>query len=231
MISIVVPCYNEEKNIEKCYRDITTELIKLGIKDYEIIFEQEGSTDRTLEIMKKLEKLDNKVVALELGEKRRGKGFGLRECFKRARGEVIIMMDADLSISPSIIKRFIQEIKENDIVIASRFISGGESKRPFFRNLLSFFYNSISRVLLGINIKDAQSGFKAIRKEVVNSIELKINGFEIDTELLAKAKKKGFKIKEIPATWIQAKESRVNPVIDSLKMLSGLFKIWFELRK
>ncbi|MCW1296189.1 MAG: glycosyltransferase family 2 protein [Candidatus Parvarchaeota archaeon] len=230
MISIVVPCYNEEKNIEKCYRDITTELIKLGIKDYEIIFEQEGSTDRTLEIMKKIEKLDKRVIALDLGNKRKGKGFGLRACFEKAHGELIITMDADLSVKPDIIKKFMDESKENDIIIASRFIRGGESRRPILRNFLSFCYNLISRILLNVDVRDAQSGFKAIKKEVIKNIELKIDGFEIDTELLAKAKKMGFRIKEVPATWIQAKESKVNPIIDSLKMLKGLIKIWYELK-
>jgi glycosyltransferase involved in cell wall biosynthesis len=222
--SIVIPIYNEAEIIEKNVRNLKTFLEKIS-KSYEIILEQDGSTDKTPEILEKLSHDDSHIVYLSYPLKM-GKGWGLRKAFAKARGDLIIMMDMDFSIDPEIIYKFLKLKQDADIIIAERYVKKNEM--PFFRFFFSRIYNIITRFLFGLNINDTQSGFKAIKNKVLKNIELKSNGFEIDVELLSKAHKKKFIIKEIPVNYIYREKTKFSLLKHGIKTLLNTFKIWFE---
>lgn len=229
-ISILIPCHNEAGTIEQSYHRLTDFL--RGKYNYEIILEEDGSSDGTDEIICRIAEKDSRVTALTFPGRRRGKGWGLRKCFRAARGDLIIVVDAELPISTAVIERFVDESRNADIIIGSRFLRSG-SHRPRYRDLLSKGYNLLSRMLFELNTTDIQCGYKLIKREVLNSIELRLNGFEMDTELVVKARSKGFRIKEIPVDWIQRRDSKVNVLTQSVRMLFGLvvIKLWELLEK
>jgi glycosyltransferase involved in cell wall biosynthesis len=221
MISVIIPAYNEEKTLEKCFRRIYKVLSEARY-DFEIFLEQEGSSDRTPTIMKEISNKYSRVHFLSF-PKRRGKGFGIKKCLKRAVGDLIVIIDADLEYPPEKIPEMIEKIEkgEADIVVARRI----NAERSFMRKTLSLLYRFLLRALFGKNFYDPQSGLKAIRRRVIEEIwPIDSNGFEIDAEILIKSSKKGFSISYIPIKYVHRGNSRVSVVKDSLKMLTSLIK-------
>jgi glycosyltransferase involved in cell wall biosynthesis len=227
-ISVVIPCYNEEKIIKNTYNKIKNVVKDLDV-DYEIILEEEGSKDNTGKIIREIESQDNHVKALSYPSKRMGLGWGWKKLFKAATGDLIIMMDADLSIEPTIITHFIKESKNADVIIASRFL-GVEAQIPLYRRIMSRTYYFINRILFGLKIKDSQSGFQMYRSKVIRDIELESNGFEVNLELLVKSMKKGFKIKEIPAEYIhRQQDAKFSVIKHGPETLIKTFVLWYKL--
>lgn len=216
MISVVIPCYNEADWIEKTHNRVKKELEKLEL-DYEIILEQDGSTDGTDKIIKNIAKKHKNTRAFSF-KKRRGKGFGLKFCFGKAKGD-IIMMDADLAAGIGVIEKFLKT--RGDIIIATGY-ERGVNKRGF----LSLLYKSLVLVIFGLNLDYIQSGFKMIRKNVINNLDLEIKSMAFDTELVLKANKQGYKIKEIKTSWNQRKK-RSFGTKQIGKMFIDLFRIGF----
>lgn len=228
-ISIVVPCYNEEKIILDTYREIKKEIEKIT-NDYEIIFANDGSTDDSLKILEKISKKDKKIKLISWFPNS-GKGYAYRHLYKIAFGSIIIEIDVDLSIKPKIFKEFIKEIEEVDVVIASRY-AGIKGKIPLYRKLPSRLNYLICKLLFGIKVRDVLSGFVVFRKEVLDSINLESDGFGIHIELIAKIHKRGFRIKEIPAQYIhRVKDAKFSIFKDGLKTLFRTFTLWLQLRK
>jgi glycosyltransferase involved in cell wall biosynthesis len=202
-ISILIPCYNEEKVIENSYKKVKKALEKIKIH-YEIILEEDGSTDKTAEIFKSISKKDKFVKILSFPEKRMGLGWGWKKMFETATGDIAVICDADLTVDPIIIKNLIKEMKNADIVIASRYLSKGKLsiKLPLRRKIPSRVYYLINKLLFRISVRDTQSGFQCFKKEVLKKIHLDSNGFEINLEMIVRAAKMGYKIKEIPAEYL-----------------------------
>jgi glycosyltransferase involved in cell wall biosynthesis len=186
-------------------------------KEYEIIMEEDGSTDRTGEIIKRIAKKDAHVKALSFPEKRRGIGWGLKKLFKAASGDLLITCDADLAVNPSIIKKFLTESKKADVIIASRCFEG--SNYPLLRRICSKTYNLMNRLLFGIKIRDTQSGFLSLHKKVFDDIDLWFDGFVTNLEIIVKAKKAGYVIKEIPVEYSHRKESHFFLLKHGLRMM------------
>lgn len=216
MISVVIPCYNEARWIKNTHKKVKKELGKLKI-NYEIILEQDGSNDGTDKIIKNIAKNDRKTRAFSFKEKK-GKGFGLKFCFEKARGD-IIMMDADLAAGTEVIEKFLKS--QGDIVIATGY-ERGFNKRGF----LSLSYKTLVFFLFGLNHDYIQSGFKMIKRGVTKNLDLKTRSMAFDTELVWKAKKKGYAIKEVKTSWDQRKK-RSFGAKEMGKMFIDLFRIRF----
>jgi glycosyltransferase involved in cell wall biosynthesis len=228
-ISIVVPCYNEEKIIFNTYKEIKKEIEKITQKDYEIIFANDGSEDNTERVLKEISRKDGKVKVISWWPNK-GPGYASRQLYKNVSGDIVIQMDADLSVGPTIFKKFIKELGNADMIIASRY-EGIKANYPLYRWLVSRVYYIICEILFNLRIKDLQSGFFAFNGDIIDSIELKSSGFEINVELFAKIKKKGYKIKEIPTKFIHRKEGEYNILKKGPFQLFETFKIWRELKK
>lgn len=227
-ISIVIPAYNEEENIERCFISVTRVMERYGI-DYEIILEEDGSTDKTPEIIDALAKKYPNVIALH-ESKRRGKGFGVKKGMGEAKGEMLAIIDGDMEYPPESLPDMFKLIDCYDIVIG---IKGKKSKKRLYRTILSKMHNVTLRMLFGMDLQGSQSGLKVFKRETFEAVKpLMSNGFEIDTEILVKAIRKGYKVYCIPVVYRYKGSTRVNILRDPIKMLVSILKlrarIYFE---
>jgi glycosyltransferase involved in cell wall biosynthesis len=188
---VVVPFYNEEDNIEELYHRLKEVLDSLG-RSYELVFVDDGSGDRTPEILQRLFEKDKKVKIIRL-RRNFGQTAALQAGFDHCRGEIIISMDGDLQHDPADIPAFLTKLEEGfDIV------SGWRKRRVdnfIFRRLPSWVANRIMRWLSGVPIHDFGTTFKAYRREVVRGIQLYGELHRFIPALISRA---GFRITEIP---------------------------------
>ena len=193
-VSIIIPCFNEEKTIEKIIEKV------LNLKDInlEIIVIDDGSSDLSKDILEK--KLKNKINILILNEKNYGKGYSIRKGIKVATGDVLIIQDADLEYDPADFYKLIKPFKEGfaDVVYGSRFI-GTEEKRVlyFWHTLGNKILTFLSNIFTNLNLTDMEVCYKAFKAEVIKEIDLEENRFGFEPEITAKIAKKKLKIFEV----------------------------------
>lgn len=138
-------------------------------------------------------------------QKSNGLGNAVLEGLKLAKGEIIVTMDGDGSHRPEDLPKLIEKAKEYDIVIGSKYVKGGKTEDKLYRIFISRVYCLLASLILGLKVKDNMSGFAAIRREVYEKIKLNPRGFKINTEILYKAKKFGFRATEVPIIFEQRK--------------------------
>lgn len=224
---IVIPTYNEINNISKLI-----EKIHSFVPEMHLLIVDDNSPDGTAKVVKDLAASDseNRIHLIE----REGKqGLGTAYCrgFSWAieRGyDTIMEMDADFSHDPKEIPRFLEAIKENDLVIGSRYIKGVNVVNwPLRRLLLSYFANMYTQFITGLPIKDATGGFKCFRAEKLAQIDLdkiKSNGYGFQIEMNYRMWKKGARIKEIPIVFVDRieGESKMSKKI----VYEAVFLVW-----
>jgi dolichyl-phosphate beta-glucosyltransferase len=234
-LSIVIPAYNEEKRIPKTLEAIDDYLRKQSY-DYEILVVNDGSKDGTAEavrgmeaVIQNLKLVDNKI--------NQGKGAVVRQGILEAQGEYRLFTDADNSTSVNQIEKMWPEFEAGySIVIGSRDVKGAvlDPPQPFLRNaILGEGFKLYRKIIIGLwKIQDTQCGFKCFKASAAEKIfpRCKINRFAFDPEILAVAKKLGFKIKEIPIYWKNDLESTVK-ASSMVKMAIDLLKIKWNLIK
>ena len=195
---IIIPTYDELENLPKLLPEVLS-------KDENIVvlIVDDSSPDGTADWVKK-EAEKNPRIKLIKREKKMGLGTAYIAGFKYALDnnyDYIFEMDADFSHDPDEIQNFLNEIKTYDLVLGSRYKEGVNVVNwPMRRLMLSLFANMYTRVITGLPVRDATSGFKCFRKEVLQAIDLdavKSNGYAFQIEMTFKAWKKGFKIKEL----------------------------------
>ena len=215
-LSVVVPFYNEEDNITEMYKRVKTVVEKIG-KKYEIIFVNDGSTDKTKEILNEIFQKDNLVKIVHL-RKNFGQTAALAAGFDVAEGEIIISMDGDLQHLPEEIPMFIDKIEEGyDIV------SGWRKKRIdnlFIRRIPSKVANWLMAKLSGVKLHDFGTTFKAYRKEIIKNVELY---GELHRFIPALASSLGVEIYELPITNVLRTKG------ESKYGLSRVKKVFFDL--
>lgn len=223
-VSIVISAYNEEKRIDKTLPRVIEycrEFRKKYSVDTEIVIVDDGSKDGTYNYLKKFEP----DIRLFGYKKNMGKGHGLREGVKNAQGDFIYLADADFSTPIEFIDNFYNEMDGYDCVIGSRAKKKEQIKVSFIRKLLGNMGNLMIRVILGLNFKDTQCGFKMFRKEVKEYfLDCKNERFGYDFEFLYLLSKNGKKIKDIPVKWDEVGDSRVKP-LDYFKTIKELIDV------
>jgi len=235
MMSIVIPAYNEEKRIEGSLSETCAYMNDFGM-EYEIIVVDDGSSDGTGRIVGRIAK-DVRNVRLVRYEKNRGKGHALRTGVLVTKGDFVLVMDADLSTPMDELGKLMPYLAEGefDVAIGSRALALSDiiRKQPWWRRGMGKMFNRIVKVLVIGDFSDTQCGFKLFRGGVARNLfgEAKIDRFAYDVEILARARKKGYGIREVPIRWINSPESKVDPVKDSLQMLADLVKIRFVVGK
>lgn len=191
-LSFVIPAKNEAENVTLLYQEIVSQMIKVK-KSFEIIFVDDGSSDNTFEVLKKLH-LKNENVIVIRHRNWFGKSAALTSGFEVAKGEVIITMDADLQDNPKDIPAFLKKINEGyDLV------SGWKKKRhdPFLRVLASRVAHLLVSAFTSVKLHDLNCGFKAYRSEVVRSLDLYGELYRFIPALVLK---EGYKVTEIPVS-------------------------------
>ncbi|WP_424355158.1 glycosyltransferase [Methanobacterium sp. MBAC-LM] len=198
-VTVIIPMYNEEENVVKTISEVNT--ILKTYEDYEIIAVDDGSFDRTFE-RASIAASENPKVKVLKHSTNCGMGKALRTGFKKAEGDVIITIDADLSYDTSYIPKLIGALDgETDIVIGSQYMDGGKTEDiPKIRLFISKMANKIVGYAMGSNFSTVTGVFRAYKREVLDSIELDSNGTEINPEILSKANAIGFNINEVPVT-------------------------------
>lgn len=199
-ISIVVPFFNEEKIIREKIHEINKYCDK-HFNNYEIIFVNDGSSDRSGEIVKKFIKPFSNLHIITY-EKNYGRGEAIRKGLRVANGEVVGYIDSDLEIKLKYIDVVLKNISQYDIIIASKFVKNAIVDTPKIRRVSSELYNKITKLLLNSKISDHQAGFKFFKKDVIKKLLPLTNekGWLWDTEVLYLAQRKHYNILEIPIT-------------------------------
>lgn len=231
-IYIIIPTYNEAGNIEKLLKTINTQ----NIPNLNIIIVDDNSPDKTARIAIEISKqLKLKVSTIERPSKQ-GIGSAYITGFKKAISEdadLVFEMDADLSHDPNMISNFIEESKNADAVTGSRRVEGGDVKGwNARRNIQSKVASGFARALLRLKTKDVTTGYRCYRSEVLKKIPLdkiKSNGYAFQLEILWWCEKLGFKIKEIPISFIDREHGKSKlSWIEIIKFFTTLARLLFK---
>ncbi|PJB00125.1 MAG: dolichyl-phosphate beta-D-mannosyltransferase [Ignavibacteriales bacterium CG_4_9_14_3_um_filter_30_11] len=224
---VIIPTYNELTNVQKLVPDILTRYEKF---DLDVLIVDDNSPDGTSKFVLELMESSSRVKLITRKAKM-GLGTAYIEGFKFAlknQYDFIFEMDADFSHDPKEIKNFLKTIKKCDLVLGSRYKKGvNVINWPIKRLLLSYFANGYTRYITGLKVCDATGGFKCFRNEILQAINLdkvKSNGYAFQIEMTFKAWKKGFKICEIPITFIDRTEghSKMSKKI----VREAIFMVW-----
>ena len=198
-IAVIIPTYNERENIE----GIIKEVLSHNIAGLEVVVVDDNSPDGTGKIVDQYKESEKKIHAIHrLGKL--GLGTAYLEGFKYVLdkdAEIIFEMDADFSHDPKILPAFLEAIKNNDLVIGSRFIKGGKNDIGYVRQLVSRLGSLYARVVLRLPIKDLTGGFNCFKREVLESIDfddVHSSNYAFQIEMKYRTYKKNFRIKEIP---------------------------------
>ena len=221
MLSIIIPCYNEGENIKE-----NAMKVKREFPYAEIICVNDGSIDCTAAVLSELKDLGIHSISFEHN---RGKGGAVKAGILASNGSEVCFMDADLSTSLMGLTEAHRGILDGyDMVIGSRthkdsIVSG---KTPL-RLAASYVSNLIVRILTGMKYRDTQCGFKMFTRDAALLLanNQKVNGWAFDVEYLYTAKKYNLKVKEIPVTWSDDRDSKVNILKDSIKFFVETVKI------
>lgn len=231
-LSVVIPAYNEEKRIAATL-DSVFNYLSWQKYFWEVIVVSDGSKDKTAAEAQKFSKehlgfriIDNK--------ENHGKGYVVRQGMLEAKGELRLFTDADNSTSIEQIEKFLPHFKESyDIVIGSIEVGGAEiyEKAQWYRRILGHYSKFIIRFVAGLwDIHDSQRGFKCFTAKAAEDIfrRAKIDRFGFDIEVLALAKRLGYKVKEVPVIWKNLGESKVS-LKSYFEVLKDLLRIRFWL--
>lgn len=202
-ILIIIPTYNELENLPRLLPTVLSK--DDGI---DVLFVDDNSPDGTAAFVESEMKINNRIHLIKRPSKQ-GLGTAYIDGFKYAlqkNFQIIFEMDADFSHDPNEIPKFLDEIKNSDVVLGSRYINGvNVINWPMRRLLLSSFANLYTRFITGMPVHDATGGYKCFRRKVLEAINLdKVtsNGYAFQIEMTFKAWKKGFKVKEIPIIFV-----------------------------
>jgi glycosyltransferase involved in cell wall biosynthesis len=226
MISVVIPAHNEASEIGKLLQEFSY------FSGLELIVAEDASTDGTPEIVQEFAS-ENPNVILSHSSTLTGKGGAIKRGLAAATGDILGFVDADRSIHPEDFMRLVDAINRGaDLAIGSRKLPGSVilQPQPLVRQILGSAYEILARALLETSERDLQCGCKAFRREVWDALTVICDGFAFDTELVAKAHKKGIAIAEVPVTWCNKANSKVKVRRDVLAMLRCLLSVRAQIR-
>jgi dolichyl-phosphate beta-glucosyltransferase len=230
-LSVVIPAYNEAVRIGPSLDRLIATLDRLPLA-WEIVVADDGSADDTAAIVAAAAAREPRVRCLRLPH--RGKGATLRDGLLQAQGALRFLCDADLSMPPEQITRFLDVVPSQcDIAIGSREGPGAvRIGEPLHRHLIGRVFNTLVRAMVLPGIQDTQCGFKLFTAAAVDAVlpTTGIEGWSFDVELLASARAQGWRICEVPIEWHYGQESKVRVLPHSLQMLRDLYRIRARVR-
>jgi glycosyltransferase involved in cell wall biosynthesis len=229
-IAVIVPAWNEAQCIEENILELEAFLSR-NFSSHEIIISEDGSTDGTDRIVRKLSANNADITHLHSDE-RLGKGKAVSNAVLSSGSSKIFLMDADFPTSLSSIPKMTRLLEGYDMVLGSR-LEGKKAERPLMRTLMSMSYNSLVRLFFRTGIKDHQCGVKAFRSRALKSImpEMESAGFFWDTELIVRAKRGNLSIMELPIPWQERRHgsSKISVLREVNRMGKSMIKMWYDI--
>lgn len=235
-LSVVIPSYNELKNIKRNVLDQVIAYLNKQNYEWEVLLSDDGSTDGTTEKLHEFAKQDKRIKVVE--NIHAGKGPTVQSGMLKANGEWILFTDFDQSTPLSEIEKLLAFQKTHQVIIGSREITGARrDKEPLHRHIMGKGFNILVQTLAIPGIYDTQCGFKLFRRDACQEIFSKLVVYgrskerqdaftgAFDVEALFLARKNGYKVQEVPITWHHNETDRVSPIKDSLRMLTDIIKV------
>jgi dolichyl-phosphate beta-glucosyltransferase len=233
-LSVVIPAYNEEKNLQSGVLDQVYEYLQKQNYTWEILIVDDGSQDKTAELAKEYAKNHKGFVVYE--EPHRGKAGTVIAGMLHAKGEIVLFTDMDQATPIHEIEKFLPKFENGkDIVIGSR---SGREGAPLIRKLMAFGFSVLRTIILRLPYKDTQCGFKAFtniaaqkifKRMKIFSDKKRVQGAAVnagfDLEVLYIARKLGLKVAEVPVEWHHQGTVRVNPIKDSIAGLRDMLQV------
>lgn len=232
--SIILPAYSEGARIAATLDKILAYASRHRW-NIELIVVNDGSTDGTAEIVRQYAAQHNQLRLLE-NPGNRGKGYSVRNGMLHARGDILLFSDADLSSPIEEADKLFAAIAQGaDVAIGSRWLDPEMQiqKQPLYRQLFGRIFNLALRLILNLQFKDTQCGFKAFSRRSAQTIFplQKIERWGFDPELLYLARKFGFSVREVPVTWSHREGTRINPLRDGIRMFGEMLRVrWYAWR-
>lgn len=227
VLDVVIPVYNEEKDLEPCVLRLRDHLAGTFPYSFRITIADNASTDRTPEVAAGLDAMLDEVRAVRLDQK--GRGRALRSVWSASDSPVLAYMDVDLSTGLNALLPLVAPLisGHSDLAIGSRLARSSRVVRGPKREFISRAYNLILRSSLSARFSDAQCGFKAIRRDVAQRLlpMVEDTGWFFDTELLVVAERAGLRIHEVPVDWVDDPESTVHIVRTAVDDLKGVWRV------
>lgn len=225
-VSIIVPAYNEEDRIGK----FLPRLLEFS-KDHEVIIVNDGSKDKTLEIVKGLIKnyKNARVISYPVNQ---GKGYAVQKGVLDAKGKKILFIDADGSIQPDQIPLMLEKLDKYDVVVGDRASKHSKIKVSKLRKLTGVLFNFYTDIIFFSGNQDNLCGFKGFKRDVARDLfsNLTDNRWIFDVELFYKIRKKRYELYKLPLVWEHVDDSKIS-AIDPFKMLFQLVKLRVKLLK
>lgn len=225
-LSIFFPCYNEEESVGALVKE-SVETAEAYGADYEIVVVDDGSRDRTAEIVAEWQK-KNPRVRLVRHSTNQGYGAAVRSGFQNVNKDLVFMTDGDRQFRVAEIEKLFSKIDSCDVVTGYRI--GRRDKRV--RRLNGRLWTALTRFLFGLPVRDVDCAFKLVRRRALENLELKSNQLLIHAEFLARLKKKGCKIEEIGVTHYPREKGQATATrpLRVLKTFAELFRLYWRLR-
>jgi glycosyltransferase involved in cell wall biosynthesis len=231
-LSIVMPCYNEERTINQILDEVKA--VDLGSTKKEIIIVDDCSKDSTREILQKRAEKDQELKLI-FQDHNQGKGAALKRGFLESTGDVVVVQDADLEYDPQEYKRLLYPIERGhaDVVYGSRFIGGEPHRIIYYRNqVANKFLTTLSNLLTGLNLTDMETCYKMFQGEILRDIapHLHAKRFGFEPEITARIAKKNVRVYEIGISYYgrSKEEGKKIGLSDGLKAIVEIFRYnWF----
>ena len=231
-VSVVLPAYNEVNYLQPAVEK-TIQTLNLFAQSYEVVIAEDGSSDGTAERSEELAQQNPKVKHIHR-EKRLGRGTALNNAFKHSSGEVLVYMDLDLATDLKYLKPLVEAITVEgyDFSTGSRMLRESKAERTASRSISSKTYNFLVRHMLGSKLCDHQCGFKAFKRvplmKIIDRVEA--THWFWDTEIMVRAQRTGYKVKEIAVEWKSGKNTKVNLFKDSWSMFRQIMGLWWNIK-
>ena len=231
-VTVVIPVYNEESRLARSIERLVPFLTANCPWSWEVVIADNGSTDQTLAIARRLSERHPEVRVLHRDEK--GRGGALRQAWSQSRAAVLSYMDVDLASDLAAFPLLIERLLDGtfDLATGSRLLAPASTRRSLKREVISRAYNLLVRSVFHTRFSDAQCGFKAITRQAARELLplVENNGWFLDTELLVVAEALGYRILDLPVRWLEGPESRVNIWRTVREDLVGMWRLRHSLR-
>jgi glycosyltransferase involved in cell wall biosynthesis len=225
-LSVIIPVYNEESTIGEVLKKILDVPL-----DKEIIVVDDGSTDRTSELVEDARQRNAELITVHESQTNLGKGAAIRTGLQSVTGDIVIIQDADLELDPAEYTELVKPIEQGktNVVFGSRFLKPNPNI-PFKSKFANWILVHTANILYGLNLTDEATAYKLFRTSVIKGMNLKCMGFEFCPEVIARLAKAGQKIVEVPISYNPRSEvegKKINYLRDGFKAIWTLVKYRF----